>query len=317
METRASYVAVGSFVLILVAGLVGFIIWLGKVQGQEDFAFYDVLFEGAVTNLQVGSAVRYRGLAVGRVVDMRIDDEDIDRVRVTIQVKPDTPIRTNTVASLEYQGITGVAYVQLTGGAPAGEPLPERTQPPYPVIASKPSQLAQLFEGAPDLVTSLNALVDRVTLLFSDRNRQAIDETLRSLQLLTTTLARDTGGLNQVLTDGAAAADQVRMMAAEFERLASDARGQLNSVGGEAEATIAELQETADSFSAVASEIELLVHDSRAPIRDFTASGLYELTQLITETRLLVASLSRVSSQIERDPARFFFGDRSRGFEAQ
>jgi phospholipid/cholesterol/gamma-HCH transport system substrate-binding protein len=317
METRASYVAVGAFVLVLVAGLVGFVIWLGKVQGQEDFIFYDVLFEGAVTNLQVGSAVRYRGLAVGRVVDMRIDDQDIDRVRVTVQVRPDTPIRTNTVASLEYQGITGVAYVQLTGGVPAGKPLPERAQPPYPVIASKPSQLEQLFEGAPDLVTSLNLLVDRVTLLFSDQNRQAIDETLRSLQLLTATLARDTGGLNDVLADGAAAASQVRMMAAEFERLAGDARGQLNSVGGEAEATIAELQEAADSFSAVASEIEVLIHDSRAPIRDFTSSGLYELTQLITETRLLVASLSRVSSQIERDPARFFFGDRSRGFEAQ
>lgn len=317
METRASYVAVGTFVLVLAAGLVGFVIWLGKVQGQEDLVSYDILFEGAVTNLQVGSAVRYRGLAVGRVVDMRIDDEDIDRVRVTIQVRPNTPIRSNTVASLEYQGITGVAYIQLTGGSPAGKPLPEGDGPPYPVIASKPSQLEQLFEGAPDLVTSLNTLIDRVTLLFSDQNRRAIDETLRSVQLLTATLAHETGDLKQVLTDSAAAATQVRMMAAEFEQLAGDARLQLNSVGGEAEATIAELQEAADSFSAVAREIEMLVRDSRTPIRDFTVGGLYELTQLITETRLLVASLSRVSSQIERDPARFFFGDRSRGFEAQ
>ena len=317
METRASHVAVGSFVLVLVAGLVGFVIWLGKVQGQEDFAFYDILFEGAVTNLQVGGTVRYRGLGVGRVTDMRIDEENIDRVRVTIQVGPDTPVRTNTVASLEYQGITGVAYVQLTGGAPAGEPLAQRTQPPYPVIASKPSRLEELFEGAPDLVTSLNALVDRAALLFSDENQQAIDETLRALQVLTGTLARDTGGLSEVLVNGAAAAGQVRMMAAEFERLASDVRSEVNTIGGETEATIAELQEAAGSFSAVANEIEILVHDSRAPVRDFTASGLYELTQLITETRLLVASLSRVSSQIERDPARFFFGDRSRGYDVQ
>lgn len=317
METRPRYVAVGAFVLFLIVGLVAFVVWLGKFQGRDDFAYYDVLFEGAVTNLQVGSTVRYRGLAVGRVVDMRIDDDNIDRVRVTLQVRPDTPVRTNTVASLEIQGITGVAYVQLTSGSPAGNPLPKTDEPPYPLIASRPSSLEELFQGAPDLVTGLNALVERATLLFNEENRQAIEATLRNLRTLTDAVARNSGSLSKALDNGAAAADQIRGAAAEFEWLASDIRGQVTGVGKDAAAAMSELQQAAEAFSTVANELDALVAESRGPVRDFTAVGLYELTQLITETRLLVASLSRVSSQIERDPARFFFGDRQRGFEAE
>lgn len=317
METRASYVAVGAFVLVLIAGLAGFVVWLGKFQGREDLAYYDILFEGAVTNLQVGSAVRYRGLAVGRVVDMRIDEDNINRVRVTIQVQPNTPIRTNTVASIEIQGVTGIAYVQLTSGSPAGEPFPTTPGPPYPVIASRPSSLEQLFKGAPDLVTSLNALVDRVAVLFSEENGQAVRDTLQNLRILSDALAHNSENLSEFLASGAAATEQVRATAAEFERLAQDVRGQVKGVGTNATAAISDLQETADAFEAVADELNALVKSTRGPVGDFASSGLYELTQLITETRLLVASLSRVSAQIERDPARFFFGDRQRGFEPE
>ena len=73
METRASYIAVGAFVLVLVLGLVGFVIWVGKFRTQEEFARYDILFSGSVTGLQVDGTVRYRGVSVGRIIDIAID----------------------------------------------------------------------------------------------------------------------------------------------------------------------------------------------------------------------------------------------------
>ena len=73
METRASYIAVGAFVLVLILGLVGFVIWVGKFRGAEQFARYDILFAGSVTGLQVDGTVRYRGIPVGRIIDIRID----------------------------------------------------------------------------------------------------------------------------------------------------------------------------------------------------------------------------------------------------
>lgn len=324
METRASYVAVGGFVLALVAGLVVFVVWLGKFQGQQQFAYYDILFAGSVTGLQVDGPVRYRGIPVGHVADIRIDPSNIEMVRVTIQVRRGTPVRRDTVASLEMQGVTGVSYVLLSGGMQESEPLPETSKQPYPMVASKPSRLEELFQGAPDLLNKLSRLVDRVDQLVSDENRQAFGQILVNLQELTGAFAEGSGGLSQLLTNGAAAVDQIRSMSAEFqslaqglEALAKDTRTQVSKVGGESDATIRDLRATAKTFAAAAQQIEALIKENRGPLHDFTSTGAYELTQLFTEIRLLVASLSRVSAQIERDPARFLFGDRQKGFKAE
>ena len=107
METRASHVAVGTFVLLLLLGLTGFVVWISKFQQAADLKRYDILFEEAVTGLELDSNVRYRGVPVGRVQDIRIDPANIERIRVTIEVRGDTPVKVDTKASLELQGLTG------------------------------------------------------------------------------------------------------------------------------------------------------------------------------------------------------------------
>ena len=123
MEIRASYLLVGAVVLALVAGLAAFSVWLVKadIDGQGDP--YQIAFAGSVTGLQQGSQVRYRGVPVGRVTDVRIDPERVEWVLVTVEIDRGTPIRQDTVASLEMQGITGIAFVQLRGGTQASPPL--------------------------------------------------------------------------------------------------------------------------------------------------------------------------------------------------
>ena len=123
METRASYVLVGSFVLALVAGLLVFTAWIAKVQLDETRETYRIYFTGSVTGLQQGSPVRYRGVPVGTVSDIRLDPDNVTRVRVTIEVQNGTPIMSDSIASLEVQGITGGAYVQISGGTVGGKRL--------------------------------------------------------------------------------------------------------------------------------------------------------------------------------------------------
>jgi phospholipid/cholesterol/gamma-HCH transport system substrate-binding protein len=82
-----------------------------------------------------------------------------------------------------------------------------------------------------------------------------------------------------------------------------------------AEPAVGDLRTTARSFARMATELEALARDTRQPMRDFTDQGLYEITAFFAEARLLVASLQRVAAMIERDPARFFFGDQTRGYE--
>jgi phospholipid/cholesterol/gamma-HCH transport system substrate-binding protein len=324
METKASYVAVGAFVLALVAGFVGFVLWIGKFQVQQEFSRYDIRFAGSVTGLQVEGTVRYRGIQVGRVIDIRIDPENIELVRVTIEVDRATPVRVDTVASLELQGITGVSYVLLSGGLQASAPLPQTMDEPYPVIRSVPSKLEQLFQGAPDLIIAANRLVDRVTLLFDDKNVQAIAEVLDNVRNVTGSLGQERESFHALLTNGAAAADQIRTMSAEVEGLAHDLRGSVGKLSDRTDKTVAdlektstELRKTAQAFTGVANQVSAILKENRAPIRDFSSNGLYELTQMVTEARQLVANLTRITSQIERDPARFFFGDRRQGFEPE
>ncbi len=367
METRASYIAVGAFVLALLAGFVAFVIWIGKFEGQRELARYDILFSGSVTGLQTDSTVRYRGIPVGRVIDINIDQQNIEQIRVTIEVYADTPVRVDTVASLELQGITGQSYVLLSGSMQTSEPLPKTMEPPYPIIKSRPSTLERLFEGAPDLIASADHLIDQVTLLFDEKNRKAFGDILQNLSDVTGSFASDTGGFEAVLSNAATAAQnigdmslevrglatdlrhqlnnkgtpdqatvadvltstnttlaQIDTMSAEFQTLASELRGSLGKLLGKADTTVADLQKTAaeirgsaNAFTSVANNIDSILAENREPLRDFSTNGLYELGQMLTEVRLLVASLTRISAQIERDPARFFFGDRRQGFEAE
>lgn len=316
METRAGYVAVGGFVLLLVVGLVAAVLWLGKFTTNQQFAHYDILFHGDVTGLQLDGPVRFRGIPVGRVQDISIDAVQ-DAVRVTVEVRRDTPVRKDSLASLEFQGITGVLYVLITGGSPSQPLLPNDKGRPYPQIASKAGKFEGLFQGAPDLIAHLNDLVTKVSALFNDENRTAIESTLLNIATLTETLSKQGGGLDKLLTNGTDTVDKIGVMAKDFDALANDLRGEIQGAGGDAKAAIVDLRTMTKSLTRLSDQLTAMLVENRAPIHDFTTTGLYETTQLITDLRQLAATLSRVTNQFERDPARFLFGDRRQGFEAQ
>jgi phospholipid/cholesterol/gamma-HCH transport system substrate-binding protein len=316
LETRAGYVAVGGFVLLLVVGLVASVLWLGKFTTNQEFAHYDILFKGDVTGLQLDGPVRFRGIQVGRVQDIRIDPGQ-DAVRVTVEVRRDTPIRADSEASLEFQGITGVLYVLITGGSTVKPMLPRPQAPPYPEIASKAGKFEGLFQGAPDLIAHLNDLVGKVSALLSDQNRASIDATLKNLATVTQTLSEQGGGLDRLLSEGTKTVRHISTMAQDFDAVANDLRGEIKATGGDAKSAIVDLRTMTKSLTRLSDQLNSMLTENRAPIRDFTTTGLYETTQLITDLRQLAATLSRVTQQFERDPARFLFGDRRQGFEAQ
>jgi phospholipid/cholesterol/gamma-HCH transport system substrate-binding protein len=128
METRASYLAVGGFVLVLLTAFLLAVVWLAKVQLQNPTDRYLVHFTGAVSGLQPGSPVRYLGIPVGTVTDLRIDPTDPTRVRATLEVTDGTPIKADSVASLELQGLTGGAFVQVGAGSNWGAILRAQTR---------------------------------------------------------------------------------------------------------------------------------------------------------------------------------------------
>jgi len=324
METRASHIAVGTFVLLLLLGLVGFVVWISKFQTEADLKRYDILFEESVTGLELDSNVRYRGVPVGRVRDIRIDPENIERIRVTIEVRGDTPVKVDTKASLELQGLTGGIYVLLNQGTQGAAPLPGSETAPYPEIGSKPSNLARIFEGAPELIAKGSLLLDRVTRLFSDENETAVKEILANVKSLTGTLSTQSGGLEKLLTQAETTVTQIGSMSTEIEGLAKDLRTELTSENGRVnelitklDATVTDVGSAARAVDGAAGEFFAVLHDNRGGFNELGSNGLFELTQFLQEARLLIASLSRISKQLERDPARFLLGDRLKGYEPE
>lgn len=377
METRASYTIVGAFVLAFFFGLVGAVVWLADFELNAEDSKYHIYFDGTVTGLKTGNPVRYRGIPVGIVTEMEINPENVEQVRVTIEVPAETPIKEDASASLEFQGLTGVAFVQLTGGTHDAPNLRPKPGEDFPVIPSTPSQLEELFEKAPELLTRFIGLVDRANEILSATNQRSITQTLTNLSEFTGALANSSGDIQRILAEGGETLSQVRATAKEAEVLIGAFADRSESIAALAEKTLIDvdalvveaeglvttgipvLEQTGetmvqveglvgelrphvgplaqstklslDEFNKIAADLRFaarnignaaneasdLLADNQDSINEFANAGLYEFTQLIAESRILIQVLTRISNELERDPARFLFGDQSQGFQAE
>jgi len=314
METRANYVAVGTFVVALLAGIVIMALWLARIEFNRDFALYDIYFTGSVIGLGQGSAVSYNGIQIGRVTEIRVDPQNLQQVRVTIEVNQPALIKTDVVASIESLGLTGVAYVELSGGSKEAPELEARSGERYPVIASHPSRLASLVASAPEALAHLIEVADRVAAILDDRNRTAIADILDNTRRVTGAAAARVGDIETVLGDTAAAAREMRSTLAAANETLADLRQMIGTKGGDARATLQSIDEASRKLEQLLTHTDALVQENRGPLRDFSQRGLNELSQLMIDARTLVAGLTRLTDEIQRDPARFLFGDRGDGY---
>lgn len=348
METRANHLLIGGFVLVLVAGVFGFILWLAKVEIDREFASYYVYFDSSVSGLSTASEVRYNGIPVGSVTEIIIDPVDPRRVRVTVELASTTPVREDTVASLEPQGITGVFYINLTSEDPESPPLVAKEGEALPVIASQPSRFEELFAGAPRALDQFIVLTARAGRFVDEQNRKAFAGILADIKVLTGTLAERSDKLAQTidniestsreLKDAAVSVKRATLqverlvdsvdttLAAARDTLASTdetlavARGTLSGADqlltNEVRELVDDTRTTVQSVTRTSDELQGLVADNRQPLTEFSAEGLYEFSRLISESRFLVGSLTRLAERLETGPAEFLFSDTEQGFKA-
>jgi phospholipid/cholesterol/gamma-HCH transport system substrate-binding protein len=309
METRANYVAVGAFVLLVLAGAVVALLWLARGQFNRESTFYDIYFTGSVTGLAQGSAVRYNGIQVGRVVEIRIDPQNLSQVRATIEVDPTTTvIKSDAVASLEIQGLTGAAFIEITGGSQNAAPLQRLEGERYAVITSRPSGLQQVVMSAPEALTRLIDVADRLSLLFDEKNRAALAETLENLRRVTAVAAARAGDVDSAVGDAAASMRELRGTMIDLH--------QLIAKGGEGRDMLSSIDSASRKLDHLVEHLDTLVQENRQPLREFGQNGLNQMSQLLMESRTVIANLNRITDEIQRDPTRFFFGgDRRQGYQ--
>ena len=217
METKANFVLIGAFALAGIIGSLVFLLWLAKVEVDRQYSYYDVLFDN-VSGLGNAGDVRFNGLVVGSVVGLALDPKDGSKVRVRIEIAQETPIRTDTVASLQSQGVTGVSFVSLSGGSQTADLLAEGG-----VIRSVPSAFQSVLEGAPELLQKAVVLLEDINGLINEQNRAAVDTILENLASASGRLDRSLASFETLSGDLSLAAREVSGFTGRLQALSDTA----------------------------------------------------------------------------------------------
>jgi phospholipid/cholesterol/gamma-HCH transport system substrate-binding protein len=189
MERNANYALVGIASTLLIVGLIAFSLWLAAFKIGKAYDNYDIVFKGPVRGLSQGGEVHFNGIKVGEVTEISLDALDPTLVIARAEVASDVPIRVDSYATLEPQGITGLNYVLITAGTPSlqllKEALPnERVRR----IRSEPSTLSDLLDGGSSVLARADEALIRFNRLLSDDNIERLSNTLDDMQALSAEL---------------------------------------------------------------------------------------------------------------------------------
>lgn len=282
METRANYALIGAFTIAGFVGLVLFLMWFAKLEIDRQFAYYDVDFP-EVSGLSVSSSVLFAGLTVGQVVSMDLSPSGDGTVRVRIEVAEDTPVRSDSRASLSVQGVTGVSNVAITAGSPAS-PLLRAEGGGIPVIQADRSVLQALSDQGPQMIERLNTVAAQLTELFGDDNQQRVTNILSNIEQSSGNLDKAMADITTATTAIASAADNIAGFGDQIGSLSDAAKTTLGNV----DTTLARLTDSADNVdNALVSATSTLDQ-----VRTYVEGDLSSLTQELNSSATSLRGLA-------------------------
>ncbi|OGW50195.1 MAG: hypothetical protein A2V62_10885 [Nitrospirae bacterium RBG_19FT_COMBO_58_9] len=313
MDTKVNYVIVGAFVAVLGAAVLLVVLWLGKSDYRGVYDRYYAYMRESVAGLSINSTVKYRGVEVGRVKDIVLNPENPEEVRLTLDILRATPIKTDTVAVLETQGLTGLATVNLNGGSREAPALELAQGQEYPVIKTGPSLFFRLDmaisrllsdQGLTKLLANVNTLSQNATAVVDEENRATIKQILKDLSDITRTVADHSERVDRGLASASNAAENVAKMTETMNKQVPALLERVNKSAAALQAMTEELAHTGRSVRSVFQE-------SRPDIEQFTRQTLGETGALVTELRQLTGTLQRVARQLEQEPSSLVLGKKA------
>lgn len=296
MEKNANYALVGASSLILFVGLVVFVVWLARLQFTRDYDLYDILFQGPVRGLSQGGEVHFNGIKVGEVTKIALDRTNPSRVIARVRVTSDVPIRVDSYATLEPQGITGVNYVQITAGTPS-KPLLKDTVPKdqIPVIRSQRSALSDLLEGGGTVLTRTIEALDRVNRVLSDQNIKKFSAAVDDAQAITAEARQR----KAIIADAQKAMQDIDAAAQQITKLTADTNDILNSDGRR---TLKNFADAAEEAKATTAQARALMDRIEGPTSEFATNGLPQITASVVELQQAAQALQRLLNDIQSSP---------------
>ncbi len=219
MNTKAHYTIVGLMVVILGAAIIAAVVWLSVGWDRPVYNTFLVYMDQSVSGLNIEAPVRYNGVTVGYVKAMDLNPKNAQEVVVTLQIKEGAPITTSTIATLTSQGITGIAYIDLSAKTPNAPLLKTRAYPPYPVIPAEPSLMVQLSSLVKDASVQFHGVSESVQTVLDAQNAANIKQILVNLSSLTQSLAANQAQLNSIIQSSAQTMQNTAVASQQFPEL--------------------------------------------------------------------------------------------------
>jgi phospholipid/cholesterol/gamma-HCH transport system substrate-binding protein len=299
-----NYALVGLFVVLLGSAFGATVVWLSATRVDKVYDTYVAYFSESVSGLNVKAPVKYRGVDVGRVNEIALDRDDPERVRLILDIERGAPIKVDTVAVLATQGITGLAYVDLTGGSRGAAPLTAESGRLLPEIQTAPSFLMRIDTAVSGLLaqlaqatSDLSSVAERFGALLARDNMDAVSGILRNLEVVSGVLAQRTNELGGAIGDGRVALGNLAQASAGVPEL-------VNRLNRGATA----LEQTVVAMGRTSSGVDQVLGETRRELARASGETMTQLSALLIELQQLTRTLQRLGSDLERDPQSLLFG---------
>lgn len=303
METRVAYAAVGAFVLLFSGLFIALALWLGSSFSQTEYTKYQILTRDSVAGLSVGSAVKFLGVQVGSVADIEL--ANAEEVRITLNVEESTPVKTDTVATIASQGITGLSLIELSGGTSGAALLtadPKTGQ--LPTIATRPSLLRRIDVAVNRTLDNVDQVSGQVKAMLNDENQAQLAKILSNLALVTETMAQERAQIAQVLENS------VRATASADKALARapEVMNEMNQTLIDVRRMTLSFEQTSKRFGSLSDTLQNATTHTQEEIQLMRRSIQPQINMLLNQSTSTTRAIETLANEINRDPSSLIRG---------
>ncbi|CZH37022.1 TPA: MCE family protein [Legionella pneumophila subsp. pneumophila] len=300
MESKTNYTIVGLAVLILTAGLLSAGLWLSVGFNQKEYTSYTVYLKESVSGLSVESPVKFNGVQVGYVKEIKLNKNDPRQVELLLNIEKSTPITTSTSATLISQGITGVTYVGLSAGSSELTPLRKMPGEPYPVIPSKPSLLNQLDAVLKEVAENVGAVSEKAQLIFNEENADNVRKSLANIERITEIIADKGQTIDSSLNNLDVFVANMAKTSKQFPQLIKDLK-----------TGISKFKSLADNMSAAGKDVSKTMIAGKNTIDQISQQAIPPAVILLRRLNTISANLEKVSNEMRQNPSVIIRGTKA------
>lgn len=307
MENKSHAMAAGSFVLVLAVLLAGLALWL--TRDRHDYIEFELSTADAISGLQNQATVRYKGVAVGKVSDITFDDVQKGNVLIRIAVDSKAPVSsTDTYAMLGYQGVTGIAHIQLDDMAVPLQAAVPAGESGIPRLPMQSSPLSVLADQGMTILSKVDEATKRINQLLGDENQERFSALLGNLSDAAGNVSEVTRAMNTTLRE------QVAPGVAEFPAMARDARRAMQAMehaGTQAGQLAEEVRNMAVAVQGPGGALDQITQGAQSMARvaeRFDSRTLPSINQAADEVSAAARNLGQVASGIGDNPQSLIYG---------